>query len=126
MVQLKKQFTIIYFCLITFIGFVFLLNNHKIMAMNNGNMTPNNGYHNNNNFETQARILQEMNLEQARIVQQIFNARSNNASEEIINNLLRQNMQLSQRISAQQIILHNAMPRENNHNQSNRTNSRRR
>ncbi|MGE9276403.1 MAG: hypothetical protein ACQKHC_00665 [Candidatus Phytoplasma pruni] len=37
------------------------------MAMNNGNQTPNNGHHN-TNFETQARILQEMNREQAVIV----------------------------------------------------------
>ncbi|MBP5836114.1 effector protein [Candidatus Phytoplasma meliae] len=90
--------------------------------MHNGNMTSNNGHHN-TNYEIQARILQEMNLEQSQIVQQIFNARRNNAPEEVINNLVRQNMQLSQRISVQQIILHNSMPRENNQNQQNRNNN---
>ncbi|MBP5836283.1 SVM family protein [Candidatus Phytoplasma meliae] len=125
MFKSKNQFNIIYLCLITFIGLLFLFNNHQVIAMNNGHS---NGYNNNHNtnFVTQARILQEMNLEQTRIVQQIFDARDNNASEEIINNLVRQNMQLSQRISAQQIILHNAMPRENNRNQTNRNNNRRR
>ncbi|GAK74039.1 SVM family protein ['Chrysanthemum coronarium' phytoplasma] len=124
MFKLKNQFNIIYLCLINFIGILFILNN-PLMAMHNGNETPNNGHHN-TNFETQARILQEMNREQAVIVQQIFNARKNNASEEIINNLVRQNIQLSQRISTQQIILHNAMPHENNRNQLNNSNNRRR
>ncbi|TKA87954.1 MAG: putative secreted protein, SAP68-like [Candidatus Phytoplasma asteris] len=124
MFKLKNQFNIIYLCLINFIGILFILNN-PLMAMHNGNETPNNAHHN-TNFETQARILQEMNREQAVIVQQIFNARKNNASEEIINNLVRQNIQLSQRISTQQIILHNAMPHENNRNQLNNSNNRRR
>ncbi|MCQ9618821.1 MAG: SVM family protein [Candidatus Phytoplasma pruni] len=124
MFKLKNQFKIIYLCLINFIGILFIFNN-PLTAMNNGNPTPNNGHHN-TNFETQARILQEMNREKDAIVQQIFNARNNNASEEIINNLVRQNIQLSQRISTQQIILHNAMPRENNRNQLNNSNNRRR
>ncbi|XXP77407.1 MAG: SVM family protein [Lettuce witches'-broom phytoplasma] len=123
MFKSKNQFKMIYLCLITFIGLFFIFNNHQVMATNNGDMTSNNGHHN-TNYEIQARILQEMNLEQAGIVQQIFHAsRSNNASEEVINNLARQNMQLSQRISAQQIILHNSMPRENNSNQQNRNNN---
>ncbi|KOR75283.1 hypothetical protein CPX_001754 [Candidatus Phytoplasma pruni] len=43
-------------------------------------------------------ILQEMNVEQNIIVQQIFKARkNNNASAEVINDLVRQNIQLSQR-----------------------------
>ncbi|WP_341266425.1 hypothetical protein [Candidatus Phytoplasma fraxini] len=46
----------------------------------------------------------------------------NNASEGIINDLIRQNIQLSQRISEQQIILHNAMTRANNRNPSNHSN----
>ncbi|PEH36298.1 MULTISPECIES: SVM family protein [16SrI (Aster yellows group)] len=124
MIKLQKKIKIIYLCLITFIGILFIFNN-PLMAMHNGNATPNNGHHN-TNFETQARILQEMNREQAIIVQQIFNARNNNASKEIINNLVRQNIQLSQRISNQQIILHNAMPHENNRNQLNNSNNRRR
>ncbi|MEC4559024.1 MAG: SVM family protein ['Conium maculatum' witches'-broom phytoplasma] len=124
MFNLKNQFKTIYLCLITFLGLLFIFNNHQVMAMNNGHS---NDYNNSNNddFVTQARILQEMNLEQTRIVQQIFNARNDNVSEEVVNNLVRQNMQLSQRISDQQIILHNSMPRENNRNQSNHTNNRR-
>ncbi|WP_341266769.1 SVM family protein [Candidatus Phytoplasma fraxini] len=124
MFKLKNQFKIIYLCLIIFVGLLFIINN-PLMAMNNGNATSNNGHHN-TNFEIQARILQEMNREQAVIVQQIFHARNNNASEEIINNLVRQNIQLSQRISTQQIILHNAIPHENNRNQLNNSNNRRR
>ncbi|KOR75216.1 hypothetical protein CPX_001822 [Candidatus Phytoplasma pruni] len=124
MFRLKNQFKIIYLCLISFILLLFIFNN-PLMAMHNGNATPNNGHHN-TNFETKAHILQEMNREQAAIVQQIFNARNNNDSEEIINNLVRQNIQLSQRISTQQINLHNAMPHENNRNQLNNSNNRRR
>ncbi|MDO7983835.1 MAG: hypothetical protein Q8764_02730 [Pigeon pea little leaf phytoplasma] len=51
-----------------------------------------------------------MSLQQAQLVQQIFQTRANNASEEFINNLMAQNIQLSQRIANQQIILNNAMP----------------
>ncbi|MDV3197805.1 MAG: hypothetical protein Q8879_01890 [Candidatus Phytoplasma australasiaticum] len=51
-----------------------------------------------------------MSLQQAQLVQQIFQARENNASEEFINNLMAQNIQLSQRIATQQRILNNAMP----------------
>ncbi|WP_323847804.1 MAG: SVM family protein [Phytoplasma sp.] len=35
MVKLKKQFKTIYFCLIAFIGLLFLFNNHQVMAMEN-------------------------------------------------------------------------------------------
>ncbi|MEC4559121.1 MAG: SVM family protein ['Conium maculatum' witches'-broom phytoplasma] len=116
MFQLKKQFKINYPFLIILTGLLFIFNN-QIMAMNNGN--------HNVNFETQARILQEMNVEQHRLVQQIFNARNNNVSAEVINDLVRQNMQLSQRIATQQNVVHNAMSPANNPNQSNRNNNRR-
>ncbi|MDV3196689.1 MAG: effector protein [Pigeon pea little leaf phytoplasma] len=66
-----------------------------------------------------------MNLQQAQLVQQIFQARANNASEEFINNLMAQNIQLSQRIANQQIILNNAMPPQHL-NRSNRSNNSRR
>ncbi|KOR75265.1 hypothetical protein CPX_001768 [Candidatus Phytoplasma pruni] len=36
MIKLKKQFKIIYLCLITFIGLLFI-NNNKVIAMNNLN-----------------------------------------------------------------------------------------
>ncbi|WP_017193479.1 hypothetical protein [Vaccinium witches'-broom phytoplasma] len=71
------------------------------------------------NFQNQVRILQNLNFQQAGIVQQIFNARNNNSSEEVINNLVRQNVELSSRIAAQQIIVHNAMPQQNDQNQQN-------
>ncbi len=35
MFKSKKQFNIIYFCLMTFIGLFFIFNNHQVMAMNN-------------------------------------------------------------------------------------------
>ncbi|WP_341266361.1 SVM family protein [Candidatus Phytoplasma fraxini] len=35
MIKLKNQFKIIYLCLITFIGLLFIFNNHQIMAMQN-------------------------------------------------------------------------------------------
>ncbi|WAN63448.1 SVM family protein, predicted signal peptide [Candidatus Phytoplasma rubi] len=102
-----------------FLG-LFLINNYYVMAMNNGHIFQNNGHDNNHtNFQNQARILQNLNFQQAIIVQQIFNARNNNSSEEVINNLVRQNIELSSRIAAQQIILHNAMPQQNNQNQRN-------
>ncbi|WP_083845869.1 SVM family protein [Italian clover phyllody phytoplasma] len=34
-IQFKKQFKIIYLCLITFIGLLFVVNNYQLMAMNN-------------------------------------------------------------------------------------------
>ncbi|MBS2126617.1 SVM family protein ['Fragaria x ananassa' phyllody phytoplasma] len=35
MFQLKKQFKIIHLCLITFIGLLFIINNHQLIAMQN-------------------------------------------------------------------------------------------
>ncbi|MBP5836110.1 SVM family protein [Candidatus Phytoplasma meliae] len=35
MLKLKKQFNIIYLCLIIFIGTLFPINNHRVMAMHN-------------------------------------------------------------------------------------------
>ncbi|MDC9032285.1 SVM family protein [Columbia Basin potato purple top phytoplasma] len=120
MFKLQNQFKIISFCLFVLLGILFITNNYYVMAMNNGHISQNNGHDNNHtNFQNQARILQNLNLQQARIVQQIFNARNNNSSEEVINNLVRQNIELSSRITAQQIILHNAMPQQNDQNQQN-------
>lgn len=42
MFKLKNKFKTIYFCLITFIGLLFVFNNHKVVAMHNQN---------NNSFE---------------------------------------------------------------------------
>ncbi|MGI3136157.1 MAG: SVM family protein [Candidatus Phytoplasma vitis] len=120
MFKLQNQFKITIFYLFTLLGLLIILHNHQVMAMNNGHISQNNGHDNDyTNFQLQARILQNLNFQQSRIIQQIFNARNNNASEEVISNLVSQNVQLSQRISAQQIIVHNAMPRENNPNQPN-------
>ncbi|WP_024563506.1 SVM family protein [Candidatus Phytoplasma tritici] len=119
MFKLQNKFKIISVCLLFFLG-LFLINNYYVMAMNNGHISQNNGHDNNHtNFQNQARILQNLNFQQARIVEQIFNARNNNSSEEVINNLVRQNIELSNRIAEQQIIVHNAIPQQNDQNQQN-------
>ncbi|WP_034172411.1 SVM family protein [Chrysanthemum yellows phytoplasma] len=120
MFKLKIQFKIISFCLFVLLGLLFITNNYCVMAMNNGHISQNNGHDNDHtNFQNQARILQNLNFQQTGIVQQIFNARNNNSSEEVINNLVRQNVELSSRIAAQQIIVYNAMPQQNDQNQTN-------
>lgn len=120
MFKLQNQFKIISFCLFVLLGLLFITNNYYVMAMNNGHVSQNNRHDNNHtNFQNQVRILQNLNFQQAEIVQQIFNARNNNSSEEVINNLVRQNVELSSRIAAQQIIVHNSMPQQNDQNQQN-------
>ncbi|AGL89963.1 Conserved hypothetical protein [Candidatus Phytoplasma australiense] len=129
MFKLQNQLKIISICLLAFLGML-LINNNQVMAMNNGHSNGhdiNNGQQNQRNLEIQAGILLELNNQQARIGEQIINASRNNASEETINNLVRRSIQLSQQISNQQIIVHNAMPRQgNNQNNPNPPNNNRR
>ncbi|MDV3166529.1 MAG: SVM family protein ['Waltheria sp.' little leaf phytoplasma] len=130
MMQIKNKLHFLPFFLMNFLGLFILININSVMAANNGHINnghSNNSHNINNNqsdFEIQANILLNLNLQQAQLVQQIFHARSNNASEEFINNLMSQNIQLSQRIATQQIILNNTMPQ--NSNRSNRSNNSRR
>ncbi|MDV3196366.1 MAG: SVM family protein [Candidatus Phytoplasma stylosanthis] len=115
MMQIKKKLHLLPFFLISCLGMFLIINDNPIMASSNGHT--NNGHNINNNqsdFEIQANILLDLNLQQARLVQQIFQARANNASEEFINNLMAQNIQLSQRIANQQRILHNTIPQHSN------------
>lgn len=122
MFKSQKQFKIISFYLIILLELLFITNNYYVMAMNNGHVSQNNGHDNNHaNFELQAKILQDLNSEQARLTQRIMDACNNNVSFEVINNLMSQNVELSSRITSQQIILHNAMPQQNNRNQTNNT-----
>ncbi|MDV3196404.1 MAG: SVM family protein [Candidatus Phytoplasma stylosanthis] len=128
MFKLQNQLYFLPLFLMSFLGFLFLININQVMAASNGHVNNghvNNGHDINNNqsdFEIQANILLNLNLQQSQLVRQIFQARANNASEEFINNLMAQNIQLSQRIVDQQIILHNAMSLQH----SNRSNNSRR
>ncbi|WP_236628349.1 SVM family protein [Candidatus Phytoplasma ziziphi] len=60
-----------------FLGLLFIIKNKQVMAMNNSHVSPNNGHDNNHiNLELQFSILRDLNLQQNRIIQQIFNARN--------------------------------------------------
>ncbi|EMR14769.1 MULTISPECIES: SVM family protein [Candidatus Phytoplasma] len=116
MMQVKKKLHLLPLFLMSFLGMFLIINNNPIMASSNGHAN-NNGHNINNNqsdLEIQANILLDLNLQQAQLVQQIFQARENNASEEFINNLMTRNMELSQRIATQQRILHNTIPQHSN------------
>ncbi|MBS2126382.1 SVM family protein ['Fragaria x ananassa' phyllody phytoplasma] len=60
MFKLKNQFKTIYFCLITFIGLLFIFNNNQIMAMNNQDNISNKK--NNNNETPMHKDFQQQNL----------------------------------------------------------------
>ncbi|MDV3157446.1 MAG: SVM family protein [Candidatus Phytoplasma australasiaticum] len=116
MMQSKTKLHFLPLFFIIYLGLLLMMNVNQVMAMNNGHV--NNDHNMNNNHsdaELQARILQDLNLQQTQLLQQIFNARANNASEQSINDLLIKNMRLTQSISAQQVILHNTMIQQPNH-----------
>ncbi|WP_349401857.1 putative membrane protein, SVM family protein [Candidatus Phytoplasma solani] len=107
----KKQLHLFKIVLFMGLGLLFIINNNnQIMAMNNGHASQNNNHTSRGNNHTddeleQARILQNMNLEQGRIVQQIFNARSNNVSEADISLLWHQHRQITQQINNHHISM---------------------
>ncbi|MEC4559025.1 MAG: SVM family protein ['Conium maculatum' witches'-broom phytoplasma] len=99
MFKSKNQFKTFYFCLITFIGLLFICNNNQVMAMNN-NISENNSVVDNhideyNNFRN-------LLLTQGRISQQLINALFNHSSETEINFLLNQIQQVHQQITTYQ------------------------
>ncbi|WAN63305.1 SVM family protein [Candidatus Phytoplasma rubi] len=81
-----------------FIGLVllFVINNNQVIAMNNGQ---------NHEQLEQHQILQNMISKEARIVQQIVNARNNNFPEKMINLLRQQHKRINQQIYNQQIFI---------------------
>ncbi|MDO8064053.1 SVM family protein [Candidatus Phytoplasma bonamiae] len=102
MMKVKNKLFLPFFLMI-YLGLFLLININSVMAASNGHAINNNQ----SGSEIQANILLNLNLQQAQLVRQIFHARANNDSEEFINNLMAQNIQLSQRIAAQQRILNN-------------------
>ncbi len=92
--KLKNQFKTIYFCLITFIGLLFIFNNRQIMAMNNNPSSSNPNNENINNIED----FQNLMLLQRNSVNQIINAFFNRASELEISNLLNNHKQIHEQI----------------------------
>ncbi|MDV3198246.1 MAG: effector protein [Vigna little leaf phytoplasma] len=100
-VRNKLSFLILFF--ISFLTIFFMMNINPVMAMNNNQS-------NQSHFDQQIRILQDLNLVQARIIRRIFIARKNNAVPAVINHLINQNIELSKKIAAQKLIVHNSMP----------------
>lgn len=102
MIKLQKKIKIIYLCLITFIGILFILNDNQVMAMNNN---PSSNINNEiiiNNMEE----FQNLMLLQRNSVQQIINALSNHALEPEILNLLNGHNQIhGQIVNYQQRLL---------------------
>ncbi|XXP77172.1 MAG: SVM family protein [Lettuce witches'-broom phytoplasma] len=85
MIKLKNQFKIIYLCLITFIGLLFIDNTHQLMAMNNGHTNGHFPQNNNNNILENRRTLHDLLLNGANLNNAIYNAiRANRPQNEII------------------------------------------
>ncbi|WP_373402876.1 SVM family protein [Candidatus Phytoplasma solani] len=95
--RLKKQLYLLPIFLFICLGLLFVVNDYKVMAMRNGNS---NGHvpQNNRNIDnemTLCRNLHDLLLEEARLMQEIYNALRNNASEETINHFKNQANQIA-------------------------------
>ncbi|CAM11801.1 Conserved hypothetical protein [Candidatus Phytoplasma australiense] len=87
MFKLKKSFLVLNIILFSCLGLLFIVNNKQVMGMNNGNINQNN--RNINAIMEEFRNLHDLLLEEARLINQIYNAIRNNDSEEkitILNN----------------------------------------
>ncbi|CAM11520.1 Conserved hypothetical protein [Candidatus Phytoplasma australiense] len=120
MFKLQNQLKIISICLLAFLGML-LINNNQVMARENGNIN-NNGNINQNNRNINpimeaCRNLHDLLLEEARLINQIYNVIRNNDSEETIRILINQTNEIA--LQAENI-------RRNINNNQNQPNNNRR
>ncbi|CAM11399.1 Conserved hypothetical protein [Candidatus Phytoplasma australiense] len=120
MFKLKKRFFVLNIILFSGLGLLFIINN-QVMARENGNIN-NNGNINQNNRNINpiieaCRNLHDLLLEEARLINQIYNAIRNNDSEETIRILINQTNEIA--LQAENI-------RRNINNNQNQPNNNRR